>query len=572
MKAKRQVITDMLNIASSIMPHRLAFKDAKISVRLGLLVSFLAFLMMAGVALGWMVLNETEDELYDLFDSRLKPIQSISSIQVDTLKIRALLLRSIVEVNDSEDPGETIEEINTVVEGINDTWKTISIDETDDELNRLLENYKTTRFAYGTGTMFPIMEAVKNDDADEALMIQSVSEGAYENLEAAIAEIVDHQLTAASLDIADSINKKEFYKAVGIIGIAGGLVIAILISVFIIRGVVIPLSRAVKLANHVAEGNLTYDIRVDSEDEIGQLLQALQVMNNNLRGIVSDVHKEVEGINSNAIDVAESSERLADRINQESVTLDLTMSHMDHVVTTNQNAASSAEKAHTLAESARDEAISSSSIMQNAVAAMNTIDQSSEKISEITETIDSIAFQTNLLSLNAAVEAASAGEHGRGFAVVASEVRVLARKAAEASKDIKELINTSVAQIKTGKECVDQSGKALESIQGMILDVADIVKNIHVDSREQTEGIDIINSSIDELYEQSKSNSSSVVTTAEVSDEMKERVNALLALIGFFELKGEHLVGTRKDGLKGVDMDSSQAAFAIGSDGLLRLN
>lgn len=526
-----------LSSVFKIIWHRRSFKNAKISVRLGLLVSFLGLLMIVSGGLGLLALDEAEKELNDLFTRRLEPIQTISSIQIGTLKIRALLLDSIIQTNESEDATEILNQIQTVLDKINSELQNIDIDEGDPELSTLWDKYKTTRFAYGTGTMFPIIEAIRNKDADEAVMIQSVSGGEYDKLESAVDEMVKYQLAEASHDIENSIKKNESYRVYGVSVIIGGLMLAALFSIFIIRGVVIPLARAVKLANHVANGNLTYTIHVDSYDETGQMLRALSAMNVTLQNIVSDVHREVESINESAINVADSSHMLADRINQESITLDLTTSHMESVVTTNQNAADSAAKAQQLAESARKEAIAGGLVTDKAVSAMNTISNSSVEISDITDTIDSIAFQTNLLALNASVEAARAGEQGRGFAVVADEVRVLSKRAATASKEIKDLIYESVEYIKIGKEHVDQSGQALVSIQSIIHDVADIVKNINMDSKKQTAGIDDINKYISEIHANAKQNASTVINSAVASNATTERVSTLLRLMRFFKLK-----------------------------------
>lgn len=515
----------------------LTFKNTKISVRLGLLVTTFIALMVAGGALGLLVLSESENAFDHLFNERLKPIQNVSNIQKNTLKIRMLLLESIIQESDSEDTSDTLEEIDAVVKAINSELEQTNFDEADLELKKLLDDYQTVRYNYGTETMFPIIEAIRGGDAEEALMIDSGSSAGFESLESSINEIVKYQLSEAKDDIGDSIALNKLFLSIAIIGIIGGVLFVVAFSIVIIRGVTIPLNRAVKLANHVANGNLTYDIRVESNDETGQLLHALKKMNDRLKSIVSDVHREVGNINNGSIELANSSNTLAGRIEQESILLDLTASHMKDVVETNENAADSAADALELAEAARKEAISGGNIVDKAVSEMNTISNSSGKISEITATIDSIAFQTNLLALNASVEAARAGEHGRGFAVVATEVRNLSQSAAEAAKEIKSLIDDSVKQIKVGKEYVDQSGHALTSILSLIHDVADLVKNINTDSKKQTKGIEVINKSIEEVHSNSKQNASTVVMSAVSSDAMSEQVTALFDLIQFFKLK-----------------------------------
>ena len=138
-------------------------------------------------------------------------------------------------------------------------------------------------------------------------------------------------------------------------------------------------------------------------------------------------------------------------------------------------------------------------VVGEAVTAMTEINQSSKKIADIITTIDEIAFQTNLLALNAAVEAARAGEQGRGFAVVAAEVRNLAQRSATAAKEIKGLIQDSVAKVEAGSELVNKSGETLKEIVGSVKRVTDIIAEIAAASQEQTTGIDQVNQAVTQM-------------------------------------------------------------------------
>jgi len=512
------------------------FNNAKISVRLSLLVSFMAVLMVIGGGLGLLALNESEDELNHLFDQRLKPIQDLLSIQNNTLKIRMLLLQGIVLSEEPEGSKAVIDEVGKIIDDVNAVLETLNIDQNNPELNALFEDYKSSRYIYGAETVFPMISALKNEDADEAMMIESSNSETYNILETAIGNIVNHQLAAANADIKSAIINNNLFKMLAVIATAIGLILAAFFSFIIIRGVTAPLSRAVKLAHHVANGDLTYNIKVDSNDETGQLLRALGKMNVTLNNIVSDVYRDIESINESSIDVATCNNILTDRIEQDSISIELTSSHMNDVVVTNRNSADSAKEALDLAESACDDAMNGGIVIDKAVSAMNTISNSSNKISEVTDTIESIAFQTNLLAVNASIEAALAGEQGSGFSVVASEVKDLAKRAKIAAREIKILIDTSVDQVKTGKEFVDQSGQALSNIQKNIINVADIVKKINTESEKQTAGIDVINKSIEAIHLSSKQNVSTIEVSAKASDSMFKKVTALMSLMRYFKL------------------------------------
>lgn len=174
--------------------------------------------------------------------------------------------------------------------------------------------------------------------------------------------------------------------------------------------------------------------------------------------------------------------------------------------------------------------------MRDAVTAMQRIKAASEEISQIIGVIDEIAFQTNLLALNAGVEAARAGDAGKGFAVVASEVRELAQRSAKAAKEIKALIQNSVAEVAEGVRLVGDTGSALKEIEDFVAAIDTRIAAIATAATEQTAGLGEINAAVNDIDVMTQKNAGMVERTADVSVRLAEGAQRLTELVNRFQL------------------------------------
>jgi methyl-accepting chemotaxis protein len=318
---------------------------------------------------------------------------------------------------------------------------------------------------------------------------------------------------------------------------AAALAIAALVAWWITRSITRPLARALEVANTVAAGDLTSRIDVTTRDEMGQLLQALKSMNENLAQTVSTVRSGTETIASASAQVAAGSQDLSARTEQQAGSLEETASSMEQLTSTVKQNADNARQANALAEVASNVAARGGEVIEQVVGTMGEINSSASKISDIIGVIDGIAFQTNILALNAAVEAARAGEQGRGFAVVATEVRNLAQRSAAAAKEIKTLIGDSTEKVEAGSKLVSQAGSTMQEIVESVKRVTDIMAEITSASAEQTAGIEQINQAIIQMDEVTQQNASLVEETANASASMQDQAAQLAQAVAVFRLQ-----------------------------------
>ncbi len=322
-------------------------------------------------------------------------------------------------------------------------------------------------------------------------------------------------------------------------GLAAVMVLMVLMgvsigAVFLIRSIRNPLQEAVTVATHIAQGDLSVRINTSYQNEFGELMRALQTMTQSLSTLVHDVRESTEGITTASAEIATGNQDLSNRTEQTASSLQETASSMEQLTGTVQQSAQAAQQANQMASSASDAAQRGGQVVGQVVSTMEEIAASSRKINDIIGVIDGIAFQTNILALNAAVEAARAGEQGRGFAVVAGEVRTLAQRSAEAAREIKQLITSSVEQVDAGSGLVGSTGQIIGDVVNQVKRVSELVSHITMSSSEQNKGIGQINDAISQLDQATQQNATLVEHTAQAAARLAQQSQALMATVAVF--------------------------------------
>jgi methyl-accepting chemotaxis protein len=333
--------------------------------------------------------------------------------------------------------------------------------------------------------------------------------------------------------------------------LAAGAVAVLLLGIvagayLLIGSIQRPLAEANAMAARIAGGDLRSDgAEATRGDEFGELLRSLASMRQALARMVQEVRQSTDSITVASAEIATGNQDLSARTEQTSSNLQETAAAMEEFTSTIQQSAGSASTASQLAGSASEVARRGGTVVTEVVSTMDDIQQSSRKIADIIGVIDGIAFQTHILALNAAVEAARAGEQGRGFAVVAGEVRSLAQRSADAAKEIKGLIGTSVERVESGSRLVHDAGATMAEIVQSVQRVVDMIGEITAASAEQSAGISQVNQAVGQLDQMTQQNAALVEQSAAAAQSLREQADHLAHVVSAFRTDGSAALPAR---------------------------
>lgn len=514
---------------------------SQMSVRHSLLLVtglLMACLLVCGLT-GLRSLTAMQASLQSVYEDRLIAMAQLDQVIRAEERVQALLSR-ISQRNTVGDSAEMTSEIKAVRElqqHADRYWQDYMATYLTAEEQQLAKEFARLRQQYLLSAVEPLLHP-EQDSGQLTLLLQSAVRQ-FEKMRQQLDKLIQLQQDVAQQEYALAQKQVTQQKTL----MAGGVLFALIICMLALRWlnktVVSSLQHAVGVAQQVAQGDLTHPAGLHPRNETGQLLTALDQMNQGLGDIVWQVRDGAAHIAQASDELVSGHDDLARRTGVQAAGLEETAAAIEQLTAAVTHNAAHTQEADRLAREACTQADSGEQVIVRLARTMSGIKRGSEQMADIINVINSIAFQTNILALNAAVEAARAGEQGRGFAVVASEVRNLAQRCASAALDIRHLIESSVEQTHTGDQHARDAGLVMQNMRTSVQRVATLLNDISTASREQSEGIGLISKAIGQMEQSTQQNAALVEQVNAVTSQLQSQADTLNTLVSQFSLRDQ---------------------------------
>ena len=508
----------------------------KISTRVAVLAGLLSLLLLGIGGLGLWGLAQTNHALHSMYEDNLVTTSEVH--QIEALLLRNRLAVAVAQVTPN---AATIQSSSTEVESniaaITRLWDGYLARPHSTQETALAQRFTQDRQRFVQEGLLATIAALRANDISgaERLVVEKIRP-LYAPVGEAIKAMIAVQFEAGLKAAAVADARHATIRTVALASIVTGLLFAVLFAAALVRGISRSLGYAINVAQTISQGDLTHAVSVQGQDEAAQVLHALGAMQQQLTGIVSTIRAGGENLASASAQISSGNHDLASRTEQQASALEQTAAAMEQLNATVHQNADNARQAQQLSASASAVAVKGGDVMGQVVSTMHEIHTSSGKIADIIGVIDSIAFQTNILALNAAVEAARAGDQGRGFAVVATEVRALAKRSADAAKEIKTLITSSVERVGQGTELVNTAGATMQEAVAAIQRVTVLMTDISAATAEQSSGMGQIGEAVQHMDQTTQQNAAMVEELSAAARSLQDQAQDQVQTISVFTL------------------------------------
>lgn len=552
--------------------------NLKIGKRLTL--AFIAVLVITSIgSIAGAILLKTSDSKYSFALENYGFAQGNLGLLLQSITESKALISNIISLDDQEEINSAAEKYATETQHADSYAEDISLDTPEEE--KLYSEYAAA-FEQSKEISNQIISLVKEGKKQEALNLhQEKGEPLIDTAISSASSLMDSFKTTGN-ELSVSLTRLSNIMLIAIITIIIiSCIVSMILSSFITKGISAPINNLVNIANEISNGNLNVEVEIDSKDELGILGNAFSETVNNLSLYINDIshtlgqvakgdltvqsqvqykgafielqdsitnilnslNSTLKQIESSASMVSSGSEQIASAgqslsqgaMEQASAVEELNATLTD-VAQQVENNAQSAMSTYDKTTFIGDEIKKSNAKMDEMLEAMSKIDSSSKQIEMIMHTIEDIASQTNLLSLNAAIEAARAGDAGKGFAVVANEIRELANQSSDAAKNTSQLIETSLAAVKNGTLIADETASSLHVVVDGVYEMQSNVESISTSSQKQSTAINEVTQAVDQISGIVQNNSATAEESAASSQELSGQAQTLNSLIQQFQL------------------------------------
>ena len=540
------------------------FDNLKIRTKLNILMVFLALLLVGIGVTGLFGLNSSSNALSTVYNDHLLAINQLNEVRNNQLQIRISLMAArqetdafeIMAVNDRT--RSQIFKTENLLQAYGKRKHTV-------QEKKLLETFLAARQNFGRNGVMPTMDLLQGEKFAEADKLRKETlEPAYATASKGIDDLIQFQVDSAK-NVYDrvAVNAKNI-RIASIASIAIGLVLSVLLGLVITRSI----SRGVAVlgdaASRIADGDLTARAELDSRDELGEVARAFNKMAQQFSALIAQVRQAADQVSQATATLSTASGQVAAVSGGQTGQAASAASAIEELNSAVKEIAHRAQSVVTAANQASSASSQGQVVVNNAVRGIQQVAQTvgesaqliaslgqrSDQIGQIVKVIKDIANQTNLLALNAAIEAARAGEQGRGFAVVADEVRKLAERTTGATSEISGMIGAIQSETESavgamekgskqasqGVELANQAVHSLEQINVSVRGVVEMVQQIAAATTSQSEASDVITTRVEHIAQMARDNGVSIDRTTHASHSLQQLSLHLQQVISHFRM------------------------------------